>query len=462
MNLRRASGHRLLNRWSKPLPVLGLALLTAAAAPAQTLFDLATETITPIESLTPQSDILLTQGGEQGLASGDLNGDGQADLVIGAAGRLESTVTPADGKVYIVFGPVNTPVDLTNPLDVDVTIEDADTGDLLGWTSLVADFNNDGQDDLAVGALLGDGPAGTRADAGEIHIFFGPFQPGTLSLAAGDEDVTIYGVDPDGRFGYVTEAHDVNGDGAVDLIAGAPSGAGSVHVEFGPFSAGTIDFAAGAADVTINGAGTDLLGFSIAAGDISGDGHADLVAGAPSSPGLVGPGVIRGDTLAFFGPFTSGTTIQSGLATADVIVTGRTNASRMGFAAAIGDVNDDGVADLVTGTRLGDSPTTSPDIGSTHVLYGPLTTGTSILHDAADLSIYQPETALLNGAESSLLIADASGDGVLDLIIGNRLGDGPNNDRVQAGEAHVLFGPLPTGVIELEQTPANLTVLGDQ
>ncbi|MEO1365560.1 MAG: FG-GAP repeat protein, partial [Acidobacteriota bacterium] len=166
MNLGSSVGYRLPGRGSKPLSIVGLALLCAAAAPAQTLFDLATETVTPIESLTPQSDILLTQGGEQGLATGDLNGDGQADLVIGAAGRLEPTVTPADGRVYVVFGPVNTPVDLTNPLDVDVTLEDADPGDLFGWTSLVGDFNNDGQDDLAIGALLGDGPAGVRAGAG--------------------------------------------------------------------------------------------------------------------------------------------------------------------------------------------------------------------------------------------------------------------------------------------------------
>ncbi|MEM8997530.1 MAG: hypothetical protein AAGF23_22285, partial [Acidobacteriota bacterium] len=273
MHLRSLTGHRLLERCSKPLPILGLALLTAAAAPAQTLFDLATETVTPIESLTPQSDILLTQGGEQGLASGDLNGDGQADLVIGAAGRLEPTVTPADGKVYVVFGPINTPVDLTNPLDVDVTVEDADTGDLFGWTSLVADFNDDGQDDLAIGALLGDGPIGTRTDAGEIHIFFGPLLPGTLSLAAGDEDVTIYGVDAGDRFGFVSEARDVDGDGAVDLVAGAPASnatgpnPGSVHVAFGPFSAGTLDLAASPADVTVNGVVSDLLGFSIAAGD---------------------------------------------------------------------------------------------------------------------------------------------------------------------------------------------------
>ncbi|MEO1365892.1 MAG: hypothetical protein AAFX50_01860, partial [Acidobacteriota bacterium] len=61
-----------------------------------------------------------------------------------------------------------------------------------------------------------------------------------------------------------------------------------------------------------------------------------------------------------------------------------------------------------------------------------------------------------------LLIADASGDGSADLIIGNRLGDGPTNGRVQAGEAHVIFGPLQSGVIDLEQTPANLTVLGAQ
>ena len=121
-----------------------------------------------------QPGVLLTQF-KQTLAYGDLNGDGIGDLVVGAAGRDEPAfLPPTTGDAYVVFGPFSSggTADLSNPAEVSVKVSAADAGDHLGWSVALADVTGDGNDDLIVAAMRGDGPGNSRPDAGEVYVFF--------------------------------------------------------------------------------------------------------------------------------------------------------------------------------------------------------------------------------------------------------------------------------------------------
>ena len=84
-----------------------------------------------------------------------------------------------------------------------------------------ADFDRDGHIDIALGAALADGPGNQRADAGELHIFFGPVNRGVALDAASDEGViTIFGATAGDNLGRALAAADFDGDGVSDIAFG--------------------------------------------------------------------------------------------------------------------------------------------------------------------------------------------------------------------------------------------------
>ena len=113
---------------------------------------------------------------------GDLNGDGQPDLLLGAdfaSGPAETR--PGAGEAYVFGGPLRAGViDLAAPSPApDLTVYGADGlgaapgfGDLLGILA-AGDLDGDGIDDLIASAQFADGPANARADAGEVYVFRG-------------------------------------------------------------------------------------------------------------------------------------------------------------------------------------------------------------------------------------------------------------------------------------------------
>lgn len=375
----------------------------------------------------------IAQDDRSGIAvsfAGDVNGDGTDDLIIGASGANSQT-----GESYVVFGSssgLGASVSLTSLDGTDgFRLSGADFGDETGTSvSRAGDVNGDGIDDLIIGAIGGDTFA---SSAGESYVVFGTDSgfAANLSLATldGTDGFLIHGVDASGLSGAsVSAAGDVNGDGVDDLIIGAPQAdvggtadAGKSYVVFGTnagfgatLSVGSLN---GVNGFSIGGlAASDLSGFSVSsAGDLNDDGIDDLVVGAQGANSNAGASyVLFGSSTGFATDFLLSTLTGSNGFQIDGLDTG----DQSGYSvSAAGDINDDGIDDLVIGARGANG-----GAGETYVVFG-----TSAAF-AANLSLSALDgtngfrldgVAAGEASGSSVSSAgDVNGDGIDDLIIG--------------------------------------------
>jgi len=219
---------------------------------------------------------------------------------------------------------------------------------------------------------------------------------------------------------------DVTGDGEADLLAGAPEvdGNGAAWVIPGPFTANaSIDD--GRAMGFRGEDGEGAAGTTVAApGDIDGDGIGDFVIGAPEQ-GAERPGAVY---LVHGGPDLSGLF----LADADAVLRGQYSLDRAGLALDGGDLDDDGYDEVVVGApRYGNT-----DQGRIYILNGPLE-GEKSLGDAyARVAGVQDDGHL--GASVDVL-GDLDQDGRSELIVG-----APKHDQTgeDSGTVYLLYGPL--------------------
>lgn len=227
------------------------------------------------------------------LASGDFDGDGVDELVVGAPG--ETTTGFAGAGMAHVFASTETGLTAAIALSEAATFikGEPEAGDRFATSLATGDFDGDAHDDLVVG-VPGEGK-GRRVATGAVHVLLGSAEglgTATASKITQNSSGVPGSVGSGDDFGFALAVGDFNDNGKDDLAVGAPGehldglpGVGAVHVFFGNSSGvrtqrserwqpgedgvpGTPDANAG-------------FGRAIAAGDIDRDGRADLVIGAP-------------------------------------------------------------------------------------------------------------------------------------------------------------------------------------
>ena len=297
------------------------------------------------------------QAGFDVAAVGDLDGDHVDDFVVGApfgdAGKGASA-----GAAYLFYGPVDPAKSLLN--EADTIFVGALPGDFAGEDlGAVGDLDGDGRDELLLGApgsIPGIQPGAGRPGVG--YLFHGRRErrQGTIVLEPGclgtrTCDATFTGVHASDFFGFGlpnTPIGDTDGDGRDDLLigsAGYGGYSGAAYLYYGERFTGEI--AAGAADAVFVGPPAGLATRAMTgAGDLDGDGLGDFAIAAPG--GLLSARPTPGWVYVYYGDRArrAGGSLMS---EADAVLVGEPGARAGNGIAGGGDVDGDGLGDLLVG-----------------------------------------------------------------------------------------------------------------
>ena len=365
-------------------------------------------------------------------AAADLNGDGFADLIVGAPSQGDN----GHGYAFVYYGSAaglgEVPDErLPNPAPQP----NAAFGQSVSGTG---DINGDGFDDIAVGAPNQSNP---QPNEGVVFVFYGG--------ASGVSTAPLVLDNPfnqnNSAFGTsVAGAGDVNGDGYVDLLVGArrlsnpENEEGGVFVFFGS-RAGITDAGVNL-DNPMNQPFGNFGASASGAGDLNGDGYEDVVVGAVTQ-GLNE----EGRAFVYHGSPT-------GVGSTPTLRLDNPQRQARGFfgssVARAGDLNGDGFPDLAIGA-YGQGTGPAAFSGAAFVYYG----GSGGVSAAPDVSVANPSEQTEGFFGYSLASAgDVDGDGVADLAVG-AYGHG-TGAQVATGSVHVFLGTrdgvpvLPTYSLE--------------
>jgi len=287
------------------------------------------------------------------MATGDFNNDGIADLIVGVP-QASIPDRPSCGKIYILHGRTEWPaqIDLAaTPADFAV-VGPAGT-QFIGNAVAMDDLNRDGRDDLIIGDFKANTAGGV--DAGKTFILFGGENvPAQIDLAMTPANVTIAGGDQQDHFGFSLATGDFDGNGDADLMVGARRANDLTRTDVGKVFVFTgaevwpkeIDLSVDAADFTlIGGPDPGNSGFVIATGEFDGDGKDDIVMGAPfASPD---GRYHSGSVFVFSGRASTPEKVSLSADSSAAIVLGALPGHTLGNAVVAGDLNGDGMQEVV-------------------------------------------------------------------------------------------------------------------
>ena len=350
------------------------------------------------------------------LALGDINGDGDPDLLVGAYRR--DSGGSSSGSVYVIYGPDTSGGSLINA-DEELI---GTSGAQAGYALASGDTNGDGYDDVIAAGPYGNGTHGV------LWVMQGPVTTANFGTAYDARWLPTDG-------GYCCESidggFDVDGDGTDDVLVSneaVNSYTGRAYLLLGPFSGDHT------ATASYTGSATgDQLGARVIARDFSGDGTEDFLLAAPLSDELATNG---GSVYLVHGPGTSSLTLGAGAE--DLRIRGSVGGAQFGDSVGGGDLDGDGQEDLLVGATKLDQPATNA--GAFYAFFNP---GTGISKSSrADVSITGVYTNQAIGFGGGGV--DMDGDGQQDLVM-----SGPFNasnssygNRYYSGITYVFYGPM--------------------
>ncbi|MET9493420.1 FG-GAP-like repeat-containing protein [Streptomyces sp. NPDC006552] len=361
----------------------------------------------------------------------DFNGDGRADLAVGAPG------TRVGGKVFgkgsdgingagsvVAYYAGADGVTPARHTYVDQDKADgpgsAEAYDLFGAATAAGDFDGDGFADLAVGAPREDVPG--DKDNGEVQILWGSPEGLGKGTVLADPAPTRHD-----HFGVALAAGDFDGDGKTDLVAGSSSG--TLDIFTGGVGKDGRPGATGSRALPLRGA-TDAGILGLTAGDVNKDGRTDLVVdGLSDKADAAG---VHNNTNYYLPGSASGLTAVG--------------SKRLGGgeSAAVGDIDGDGFGDIAIGAFWGRTTADGPIGGRVVINYG------SAKGVSARTQTLTEESGNIPGDSedwdkfgSSVALGDIDGDGRADLAIGAQQEDFRGADGqmyYRAGSVTLLYG----------------------
>jgi hypothetical protein len=354
-----------------------------------------------------------------GRSDKDLNGDGYADVVVGASSNSEAGQVA--GKAYVYFGGPGSSLDLT--ADGSMIGTQALDG-FGGEVSIAPDLNGDGFSDLVIGAPFDDAVNdSTVRRSGSASVFYGRAGATFRSIP----DVVLSSAVNGEQFGHsISSGGDLNGDGYSDLAVGAPysdalaSDAGRVYTYFGRSGSPSLT-PNGVLDGTVADA---LFGSHVStAGELDGDGLSDLLV---DERGVSVDGPRTCQSFVYRG--TPGDAFDGALDHRSFL----SSLTDCGMSADyVGDVDFDGTSELVISLNR-----TYPDANYVHLV-------PSAASRAPELDVLTTVAAFDSIVLSAAIaIGDVNGDGWGDLMVTNA-----TNVSIHLGRTGGTFDPSPAGIL---------------
>ena len=383
-------------------------------------------------------------------SGGDVNNDGFDDILIGADADEEGG--SGAGQTYLILGKAT-------GWAMDTSVEEAATASFLGESpgdgagrsvAFAGDVNNDGFDDILIGANRRAG------SAGETYLILGKATGWAMNTSLASADASFSGEAADDWSGvWVSSAGNVNNDDFDDFLIGAylndeaGTNAGQSYLVLGKGSGWAMDTSLTNADASFRGETPgDGSGKAVAGGgDVNADGFDDILISA------TGRLSSRGETYLIFGK-ASGWAMDTSLASANASFVGENVLDASGVAiASAGDVDGDGFDDILIGADENDDG--GDRAGKAYLVLG----------GASGWSMDIP----LAGADASFIAEDA-GDHVGGAVAsaGDVDGDGFDEILIGAtwrgqwqGEAYLVRGRETGWALDTDLAAADASFVGE-